>query len=167
MDGEVRLYYRETFKWPMPKYDPCTETNILIVARLWRWFRAQESGPGSVDKDDLMGTLFRDAPHVTKHSVGRALGKAVPYKMSFQENPRPSNNFTGSMHWRWRSPKDPQYGLEHLMVSSWMTCALKEWDEELTEASYREEFEILRDMTSEDEQQFIEEFSRKRMWRWM
>lgn len=98
--------------------------NVMAQVRLYRWFvkeyeRAKKKEPlvlsGMILKQDLMKQCFSDQPIVHTRRVGRLLRMIVQYDVNFQRNARASTNFQAEMYWRWPTPVDFIYGLEHLM----------------------------------------------------
>ena len=152
----VRLFHRQKPKFNPEKFDSHGINNITIMIRLYRAFSAMKNGCTMMEKDVLMNKLFSDHPTVSKTQVGRVLQSVIQYRLHFQKNPLRSNEFKGSLYWRWTHPLEIVYGLECFMIQTWLCDWIKLNDEKVTIEIIEEELEVLRDMDESEEFELFE-----------
>lgn len=146
-----RIYYNKT-----PKFNPATYTvfdpdNILTQIKLMRYFRNRKiTDLRIVTKDQFMEDVFCDHPQITKLRVGRIFKIVMPYRIHLQ---RPK-----AVSYKWRHPKELQYGLEFLILT-WLPYFIEQvsGDKISIAETFIEELDILYEQTPKEDETLINE----------
>lgn len=160
-----RIYYNQT-----PKFNPKTYTvfdpdNVLTQIKLYRYFRSRAvSDPVIITKDQFMEDVFSSHPQITKLRVGKIFKMIMPYKIHFQRNPSKQTGGVAQTLYKWRHPKELQYGLEFLILT-WLPYFIEEVSDDVinTAKLFIEELDILYDQTPKEDSTLVNEIIERKM----
>lgn len=165
MDNNVRLHYNIRPKYNPNSYTVMDPDNILTQLRLYRYFRSRaDSDPRLILKDQFMEECFVDSPQITKSRVGKIFKMIMPYKIHFQRNPSKQTGGVAQTLYKWRHPRELQYGLEFLILE-WLPYYIEQTSNDRihTTEYFREELEILYGQNWKEDQDMVEDMIERKM----